>query len=144
MDIELADLDGIDVAVALHQTKAVPIILVLAGYEAALLERALVGPNLAFLVKPVKLADLAGAILLVRKRLEQMLALQQEAADLRQALQERKLIERAKGAIMQRAGVEEAEAHRRLSHLATAHHLKQVQMAQWVLMVAEAFAPPEP
>lgn len=99
---------------------------------------------MAHLVKPIKEADLPPAIAVAMGRFEQFRALRQEAADLRQALEDRKLVERAKGVLMQKSGTDEADAYRRLQRLATDRRCKLVEVARWVLMIEDATRPPDP
>ena len=73
------------------------------------------------------------------RRSEQFQALQREAADLKQALEDRKLIERAKGLLMKKAQLDEAEAFRRLQKLASDQNRKLVEIAKMLLTAEEAF-----
>ena len=82
-------------------------ILVSAYHDPELIRRAEADHILAYLVKPIKQADLEPAIAIAMRRFEQFQALRQEAADLRQALEDRKVIERAKGLLMKQAGLDE-------------------------------------
>ena len=113
-DIKMPDMDGIDAASQICKDFPIPVILVSAYHDHDLVERAEEDHILAFLVKPIKQADLEPAIAIATRRFEQFQALRQEAADLRQALENRKLIEKAKGLLMKRAGLDENEAFRRL------------------------------
>jgi response regulator NasT len=87
-DIKMPELDGIDAAAQIYQERPVPIILVSAHHDAGLIRRAEMDHVMAFLVKPIKQADLEPAIALAVRRFEQFQALRQEAADLRQALED--------------------------------------------------------
>jgi response regulator NasT len=62
---------------------------------------------------------------------------------LRQALEDRKVIERAKGALMRRAGLDEPEAFRRLQRLASEKSRRLIEIAQMILIAEEAAQPPE-
>ena len=64
------------------------------------------------------------------------------AADLRQALEDRKQIEKAKGVLMKRAGLDEEQAFRRLQKLASDKNLKLVEAARALLLAEEALQPP--
>ena len=141
-DIKMPDMDGIDAARAVCRERPVPVILVSAFHDQALLERAEEDAVLAYLVKPIKVADLVPAIGIALKRFEQFQALRREAADLRQALEDRKVIERAKGVLMKKAGLDEAAAFRRLQKLASDRNLKLVEIARILLTAEEAFLPP--
>jgi response regulator NasT len=138
-DIKMPDLDGIDAAVQVSADRPVPAILVSGHHDAELLERAGADHIMAYLIKPVSQADVEAAIALAMRRFEQHMAARKEAADLKQALEDRKVIERAKGIIMRRLGVGEDEAYRRLRKLASDRNLKLVVMGQSILRADEVF-----
>jgi response regulator NasT len=138
-DIKMPDMDGIEAAVEVNQHRPVPIILVSAHHDVDLLGRAGSGPVMAYLTKPVKPADLQSAISLAALRFEQFQHLSKEAADIRQALEDRKVIERAKGILMRRLGVDEEEAFRRLRTLASSQNLKLVEVGRRVLSAEDIF-----
>lgn len=140
-DIKMPDMDGIDAASALYREKPVPVILVSAFHDHVLIERAEGDHVLGYLVKPIKQADLAPAIALAMRRFEQFRALEREANDLRQALEDRKVIERAKGVLMKRAQLDEQDAFRRLQKLASEKSRKLVEIAQMILLAEEAVLP---
>jgi AmiR/NasT family two-component response regulator len=120
-----------------------PIILISAYHEDEMIERAETDHIMAYLVKPIKEADLQPAIALAMRRFQQFQALQQEASDLRQALEDRKIIERAKGVLMKRAAVDEETAFRRLQKLATERRCKLVEVARLILAVETISQPGE-
>jgi response regulator NasT len=140
-DIKMPDMDGIDAASQFYRERPVPVILVSAYHDPSLIERAEADHILAYLVKPIKQADLAPAIGLAMRRFEQFEELRREAADLRQALEDRKVIERAKGVLMKRANLDEQDAFRRLQKLASEKSRKLVDIAQMVLVAEEAIRP---
>ncbi len=141
-EVNLPDLDGIAAAIEVYQRDPVPTLLVSAQHDREVIERALRDHVYAYLSKPCKPVDLAAAVLLVRRRFEQFLDAVGEATGLRKSLEERKLVERAKGVLMRRAQVDEEEAHRRLQRLASDRNLKVIDVAQILLMAEEAFAGP--
>jgi response regulator NasT len=140
-DIKMPEMDGIDAAVALYKDTPLPVILVSAFHDAELIERAEADHIMGYLVKPIKQADLGPVIALAMRRFEQFQELRKEAADLRQALEDRKLIERAKGILMKKAGLDEASAFRRLQKLASDRNLKLVEIARILLTAEEVFLP---
>jgi response regulator NasT len=140
-DIKMPDMDGIDAATRLYQEGPVPVILVSAYHEPELIARAEADHILGYLVKPIKQSDLEPTIALAMKRFEQFEALRKEAADLRQALEDRKVIERAKGLLMKKVGLDEQEAFRRLQKVAMDSNRKMIEVAQMVLTAEEAFQP---
>jgi response regulator NasT len=132
-DVRMPDMDGIEAAARCAEGEPIPAILVSAYHDAELLERAKEDHVMAYLVKPIKQADLGPAITLAMRRFEQFRAVAKEAGDLRQALEERKLVERAKGAVMKRLRVDEEEAFRRMRKLSSKRNRKLVEVAHDVL-----------
>jgi response regulator NasT len=139
-DIKMPDMDGIDAAMHLYQEQPLPVILVSAYHDPDLIERAEADHIMGYLVKPIKQADLGPVIALAVRRFEQFEALRHEAADLRQALEDRKIIERAKGILMKRSALDEATAFRRLQKLASEKNLKLVEIARILVTADEAFS----
>jgi response regulator NasT len=138
-DIKMPDMDGIDAAISIYQQSPVPVILISAYHDPELIKRAEGDHIMAYLIKPIKQADLEPAIHLAMRRFEQFQALSQEAADLRQALEDRKVIERAKGLMMKKAGLDETSAFRRLQKLASEKNFKLVELARMIVTADEAF-----
>jgi AmiR/NasT family two-component response regulator len=138
-DIRMPDMDGIEAAAAVNRERQVPVILVTAHHDTASLSRSGVGHVMAYLSKPIKPVDLQAAITLAVLRFDQFRQLSQEAASLRQALEDRKLIERAKGIVMKRLRVDEEDAFRRLRRLASDQNTKLVEVAQQTVSADEVF-----
>jgi response regulator NasT len=138
-DIKMGDMDGIDAALAINRNKETPVILVSGHHDADLLQRATADPVMAYLTKPVKNTDVEAAIQLARLRFEQFQAVRKESRDLRQALEDRKLIEQAKGIVGQRLHLGEQEAFTRLRKLAMDRNWKLVEVAQAILRAEEVF-----
>ena len=141
-DIKMPDMDGIDAAAEIYRQAAIPVILVSAYHDAEFIRRTEADHIMAYLVKPIKQADLEPAIGIAMRRFEQFQELRKEAADLRQALEDRKQIEKAKGILMKKAGLDEHDAFRRLQRLASDKNLKLVVIAQTILTAEEALEPP--
>ncbi len=141
-DIKMPGTDGIEAASRIERDRPVPIILVSAFHDADLIERAETDHVLAYLVKPIKQSDLEPAIAIALRRFEQFQELRKEANDLRQALDDRKLIERAKGVLMKRSRLDESSAFRRLQKLASEKNLKLIELARMILTAEEAINGP--
>ncbi len=137
-DVKMPEMDGIDAATRIYQEEAIPVILVSAYHDPSLIRRAEADHIMGYLVKPIKQADLEPAIGLAMHRFEQFQALRREAADLRQALEDRKVIERGKGILMKKASLGEQDAFRRLQKLASERNLKLVEIARILVTADEA------
>jgi response regulator NasT len=139
-EAEMPDLDGTAAIEQLCREQPVPIILVPGCHDPERVGRALGQPHvLACLFKPIKEADLGPAIAVAVSRFRRFQSLTKETADLRQALEDRKLIERAKGMVMKFAALDETEAYRRLQEMASVQNRKLVEVAQTILTAGEAF-----
>ena len=140
-DIRMPEMDGITAARAINEQTLVPVILVSAHHDPELVQQAAEGHIFAYLVKPIKKEDLQTAIQVAMARFRQFQVVQNEAQDLRRALSERKIIERAKGVLMKKAGLDESAAFRRLQNVASNKNQKLVEIAQMILTAEEAFTP---
>jgi response regulator NasT len=140
-DIKMPEMDGIEACNEICKERAVPVILVSAYHDPALIARAEADHVLGYLVKPIGLADLQPAIAIAMRRFNELQALQKECSNLRQALTDRKLIERAKGLLMKLADIDESEAFQRLQQMASQRNQKLIDAAQSILAVEKAFVP---
>jgi AmiR/NasT family two-component response regulator len=132
-DIRMPIMDGLEAADRIRQAEPVPVVLVSAHSEPELIDRALQNHVLSYLIKPIKADQLKTAIALAMGRFREFKTLRREASDLRQALQDRKVIERE-------ADLDEAEAFRRLQQLASSKNQKMLQIAEAILLGQEAIA----
>jgi len=114
MDVKMPELDGIEAARQMLEQRQIPIVMLTAFSEAALVGRAVDAGVFGYLVKPFRESDLLPAIEAAQARHAELQALRDEAGSLRDALEARKLIERAKGLLMEKDGLSEGEAFARL------------------------------
>jgi response regulator NasT len=129
----LPDGDGVAVAAEAIGEAQCPVVLFTSHTRADLVDRARVAGVMGFLLKPLRVPELAPTLDLAVARFR-------EARELRQSLEARKFIERAKGALMARFGLTEEEAFRRLRRAAMDSRRPMVEIAK-TLLVAEALAP---
>ena len=138
-DVKMPGLSGLEAVEAVSQFAAVPSILLTGHPDRAVTERLRDRGVMAYLVKPVTEDDLAPAIALAHQQFVEVRQLRKEAAELRQSLEDRKLIERAKGAVTRRVGLAEADAYTRLRRLATNSNRRLAEIAQQVLAAEDVF-----
>jgi response regulator NasT len=138
-DIKMPDIDGIDAVAEVNRLRETPAILLSGHHDASLMERATQHLIMAYLIKPVKQPDIEAAVAVALARFEQYRLTRREADSLKHALEERKLIERAKGAVMRRLSVDEQEAFRRLKRLSSEQNRKLIDIAHTVLQADEIF-----
>jgi response regulator NasT len=137
-DIDMPDMDGLDAAMAIHERSPAPVILLTAYSTPELIERAENNHVLGYLVKPTTRSQIEASIAVAVRRHQEYEALRREAADLRQSLVDRKVIERAKGLLMKHLSVDEPEAFRRLQKLASSKNKKLVEIAETIVTASEA------
>ena len=140
-DVNMPEMDGIGAAQEIYRDRPVPVILISACYEAEVMGKPQTEHILAYLVKPVKHADLEPAIAIAMSRFEQLNVLQKDAHDLRQALSDRNVIEQAKGILMRKAHLDEHNAFRRLQKLAREQSRKMVDIAHMIVTADAALEP---
>lgn len=138
MDIKMPDMDGIEAARILTQEDIAPVIFLTAYSQKELVEQAKEAGVVAYLVKPFRESDLAPAIEIALARFEQFRALKKEVADLKEALETRKLVERAKGILMDTQGLSEAEAFRRIQKLSMDTRKPMKEVAEAIILAYEA------
>jgi response regulator NasT len=114
LDVKMPKLDGIDAARTILDERPIPIVMVTAYGEHELVSRAVEAGVFGYLVKPFRESDLLPAIETARARHAELVELRAEADSLAEALAARKAIERAKGLLMVRDGLNEQEAYARL------------------------------
>ena len=114
LDVKMPKLDGIEAARRILEERPIPIVMLTAYGQKELVARAVEAGVFGYLVKPFREQDLLPAIAAARARHEELVALREEADSLAEALAARKAIERAKGILMTKEGLTEAEAFARL------------------------------
>jgi len=114
MDVKMPRLDGIEAARRILDERPIPIVMLTAYGQDELVSRAVEAGVFGYLVKPFREADLLPAIRTAQARHEELAAVREEVESLADALAARKAIERAKGLLMQKEGLTEAEAFARL------------------------------
>jgi response regulator NasT len=114
LDVKMPKLDGIEAARRILAERPIPIVMLTAYGQEELVARAVEAGVFGYLVKPFREADLLPAIHAARARHAELAALREEAESLAEALATRKVVERAKGLLMEREGLTEEEAFGRL------------------------------
>lgn len=138
LDIKMPVLDGIDAVKVLSQEGIAPAILLTAYSDRELVDRAKEAGAFAYLVKPFKPADLPPAIEVARSRFEQHIALSKELEDLSDRLEARKAIDRAKGILMERHAITEAEAYRQIQQESMNRRLSMRAVAEELVAQADS------
>ena len=112
LDVKMPRLDGISAAEQIAAARIAPVVMLTAFSQPELVERARAAGAMAYVVKPFTKADLLPAIAMATSRYDEVVALEREVADLRDRLEARKLVDRAKALLQSRHGMDEAQAFR--------------------------------
>ena len=134
MGIKMPKLDGIQAAQVLTQERIAPVLLLTAYNDRELVDRARDAGVVAYLVKPFREADLMPAIEIAMARFSELRALDKQLGDLQEAMETRKIVERAKGILMETQGLSEAEAFRRIQQLSMNTRKPMKEIAQALLL----------
>ncbi len=133
LDVKLPELEGTEVAARLYAERPIPIVMVTAFTDRDTIRKAERAGALGYLVKPVTMEALTPAIDIALARFAEIRALRQEVDALHESLEARKLIERAKGILMQRLNISEHDAYERLRHRAREKRVKLKDVAQTII-----------
>jgi two-component system, response regulator PdtaR len=133
-DIEMPELDGLAAAAELAaRGLGRPVVVITGVDDRGLIERSVAAGAGAYLTKPVDTLALEAAISLATARHAELHALQAEVAQTKQTLEERKVIERAKGLLMKALGLAEPDAFRRLQLAARERNMRLVDVARAIV-----------
>lgn len=139
MDIKMPtgtedEIDGIDAASLLAEEKVAPVLLMTAYNDPEYIERAREAGVMAYLVKPYNENQLSPAIEVALARYGEFSQLQTELGSTKDALMTRKIVERAKGVLMDTAGLKESEAFHRIQRLSMNSRKSMREVAEAILL----------
>ena len=133
LDVKMPVLDGISAAERIAAARVAPVVMLTAFSQRELVERAREAGAMAYLVKPFSKADLVPAVEMAMARFDELTALESEVGDLRERLETRKLVDRAKGLLQSRHGLDEAAAYRWVQRTSMDRRLSMREVAEQVL-----------
>lgn len=140
MDIRFEgdEFDGIDAAKILTEERIAPVLLLTAYSQQDLIERAKTAGVTGYIVKPFREADLGAAIEVALARFNELKMLEKEVGDLKEALETRKLVDRAKGILMDVQGLSESEAFRKIQKMSMNTRKPMKEVAEAIILAHEA------
>ena len=140
MDIKFEDedFDGIDAARILTEEGIAPVLLLSAYSQRDLVERAKEAGVAGYIVKPFHDSDLAPAIEVALARFREFRAMEKEVGDLKQALETRKFVDRAKGILMDTQGLTEADAFRKIQKMSMNTRKPMKEVAEAIILAHQA------
>lgn len=133
MDIKMPEMDGITAAKIISNEKLAPVLLLTAFSQKEIVDKAKESGVLAYLVKPVKEANLFPAMEIALSRFKEFMDLEQELENVKNSLEMRKVLDRAKGILMDAYNLTETEAYRRIQQYSMAKRKSIREVAEAIV-----------
>ena len=137
MDVKMPEMDGIDAAKNISAKTTIPIILITGLSSDEMATKAIESGVFAYLVKPVTKKQLEPAIKLAMARYDEFKSLKVEVDDLKEAIETRKLVERAKGILMKRCNITEEDAFKLLQTHSQKENKKMREIAETIVSASK-------
>lgn len=137
LDIKMPHMDGLEAAKLIHEEGLAPVLLLTAYSSRDLVMRARDAGVLGYLIKPVRDAELMPLIEVTLARWGEHTSRRRELGQLKDRIESRKLIERAKGYLMDSQGLSESEAFRKIQQLAMNSRKTMREVAQAILLAQQ-------
>lgn len=136
----LSDMDGIEAMIQIGETCPVPGIIVARNDDLDKVERALEDHVMAYLVEPLTTETLQPAVFLAERRFQHFENLRCQVVELEEKLEHRRIIEQAKGIVMEVRELSESDAHRLLQSTAARSRQKLIDLAKHVCATGDLFS----
>ena len=137
MDIRMPEMDGITAAEILTREKLAPVVLLTAFSDEELIQRAREAGVIHYVTKPWRSSDLKPAIEIALSRFAEFREMESRVKDLEDHLATRKVVEKAKGVLMQKYGIGEQEAFRRIQKASMNNRKSMKDVAEAILLAEE-------
>ncbi|GFP19345.1 two-component system, response regulator PdtaR [Candidatus Hakubella thermalkaliphila] len=137
-DIKMPVMDGLEAAEKIIEQEICPVLILTAYSEKELVERASRAGVMSYLVKPFKKDDLLPAIEVAMARYEEVKDLEGKVKELEEGFETRKLVDRAKGILMDTQGLTEAQAFRRIQKLSMDRRISMKEIAKTIIEANKA------
>ena len=137
MDIKMPVMDGLEAVKRINAERTIPIIMLTAYSQPELVQQATELGVYGYLVKPIKEADILPTIEVALARANELHALQKEVGDLKETIETRKLVEKAKGILMENYGLSEAAAFRKIQKLSMDRRKPLKEIADAIILARE-------
>lgn len=137
MDINMPEMDGIAAARILATERLAPVLLLTGHSDRDLVQGATEAGVIGYLVKPFRESELVPAIEVALARADELRTLMSEVSNLKDVIETRKLVERAKGVLMDQNGIKEQDAYRRMQRLSMNTRKTMREIAEAILLTHE-------
>lgn len=136
MDVKMPVIDGLTASKVIAMENIAPVLLLTAYSQQDIVDKASEAGVIAYLVKPIREEQLFPAMEIAVSRFEQMKKLNEELAKLKESLETRKLLDRAKGILMAAHGMTEQEAYRKMQQFSMAKRISLKSLAESIIAAA--------
>lgn len=136
MDVKMPVMDGLTAAKLIANDNIAPVLLLTAYSQQDIVEKASEAGVIAYLVKPIREEQLFPAMEIAQKRFLELQKLNAELAQLKDSLETRKLLDRAKGILMAAHGMTEQEAYRKMQQFSMAKRIPLKALAESIIAAA--------
>jgi two-component system, response regulator PdtaR len=137
MDIRMPEMDGISAAEVLTHEKLAPVVLLTAFSDQELIDRARNAGVVHYVTKPWRASDLKPAIEIALSRFQEFRVMETKVRDLEDLLATRKVVEKAKGVLMEKHSLSEQEAFRRIQKASMNNRKSMKEVAEAILLAEE-------
>ena len=137
LDVKMPEQDGVDAAKEIANDRLAPVLLLTAYSQQDLVRRAMDAGVFAYVVKPFTESDLLPAMGVAIARFREFSSIAEEASNLSQALETRKLVDRAKGILMDKNGLREQDAFRRIQQQSMNSRKSMREIAEAIIIASE-------
>ncbi len=137
MDIKMPVMDGLEAVRRINAERTIPVIMLTAYSQPELIQQATELGVYGYLVKPIKEADILPTIEVALARANELFALQKVVGDLKESIEIRKLVEKAKGILMENYGLSEAAAFRKIQKLSMDKRKPLKEIADAIILARE-------
>jgi two-component system, response regulator PdtaR len=133
LDIKMPGLDGLAAAREIAGERRAAVLILTAFSQRDLIEQARDAGALAYLVKPFERSELVPAVEVALGRFREIQALHDQTASLEEQLETRKVVDRAKGKLMDEFGMNESAAFGFLQKRAMSERVKMRDVSQRII-----------
>lgn len=137
MDIKMPGMDGLEAVRQINADRTIPVIMLTAYSQPELVQQATELGVYGYLVKPIKEADILPTIEVALARANEVNSLMKEVGDLKETIETRKLVEKAKGILMENYGLSEAAAFRKIQKLSMDRRKPLKEIADAIILARE-------
>lgn len=134
LEKDLPGISGMELTKIIEEDKIAPVLLLTSGWEQELFEKAKDSWIFAFLVKPIQEGHLLSIASFVMHTYQKMIKLERQVDELKETIETRKQVERAKGILMKHTGLSEGDAYRRMQQQSMDKCLPMKQIAEAIIL----------